>query len=96
MTKHFVALRNSLGYDHMRLHDLRHFAATRLIAEGVPVRTVSGRLGHANPSTTLSVYSHFVEASDQVAAGIMGRIMAESKEMRAKDQAVNSKKSAGK
>ncbi len=79
MTKHFVALRNKLGYDNMRLHDLRHFAATRLIAEGVPVRTVSGRLGHANPTTTLSVYSHFVEASDQDAAGIMGRIMAESK-----------------
>jgi integrase len=95
MTKHFVALRNSLGYDNMRLHDLRHFAATRLIAEGVPVRTVSGRLGHANPSTTLSVYSHFVEASDQDAAGIMGRIMAESKEMRAKDPATKPKKSTG-
>ncbi|MHB1210120.1 MAG: tyrosine-type recombinase/integrase [Acidimicrobiales bacterium] len=95
MTKQFVALRNSLGYDNMRLHDLRHFAATRLIAEGVPVRTVSGRLGHANPSTTLSVYSHFVEASDQDAAGIMGRIMAESKEMRAKNTAAKPKKSTG-
>ena len=95
MTKHFVALRNSLGYDNMRLHDLRHFAATRLIAEGVPVRTVSGRLGHANPSTTLSVYSHFVEASDQDAAGIMGRIMAESKKMRAKDLPAKTKNSTG-
>ena len=93
MTKHFVALRKGLGYDNMRLHDLRHFAATRLIAEGVPVRTVSGRLGHANPSTTLSVYSHFVEASDQDAAGIMGRIMAESKEMRAKGSVAKAKKS---
>lgn len=93
MTKHFVALRNSLGYDNMRLHDLRHFAATRLIAEGVPVRTVSGRLGHANPSTTLSVYSHFVEASDQDAAGIMGRIMAESKKRPVKKSGVTTKKS---
>jgi integrase len=93
MTKHFVTLRDSLGYDNMRLHDLRHFAATRLIAEGVPVRTVSGRLGHANASTTLTVYSHFVEASDQEAAGIMGRIMAESKKMRAKGVAAKTKKS---
>ena len=77
MTKHFVALRNSLGYEDMRLHDLRHFAATRLMAERVPVRTVSGRLGHATPSTTLSVYSHFVETIDQAAAGILGRIIAE-------------------
>jgi len=95
MTNHFTALRNSLGYDNMRLHDLRHFAATRLIAEGVPIRTVSGRLGHANPSTTLSVYTHFVEASDHVAAGIMGRIMAESKKMPAKDPSAKPKKSTG-
>jgi integrase len=59
----------------MRLHDLRHFTATRLIAAGVPVRTVSRRLGHSNPSTTLSVYAHFVEASDQDAASVMGGLV---------------------
>jgi integrase len=75
VTKRFVVLRNQLGYENMRLHDLRHFAATRLIAAGVPVRTVSGRLGHANPSTTLSVYSHFVEASDRDAAVVMGGLV---------------------
>jgi len=32
----------------VRLHDLRHAHATQLLAAGVPVRTVSGRLGHAN------------------------------------------------
>jgi integrase len=45
------------------------------MAAGVPVRTVSGRLGHANPATTLSVYAHFVEASDQDAAAIMGGLL---------------------
>ena len=40
------------------LHQLRHFTATQLIAAGVDVRTVSGRLGHADPSITLMVYSH--------------------------------------
>lgn len=61
-----------------RLHDLRHFAATQALAAGVPVRTVSGRLGHANPATTLNVYSHFLEASDQVAADILGELVAGS------------------
>jgi integrase len=75
VTKRFQVLRHSLGYDNMRLHDFRHFTATRLMAAGVPVRTVSGRLGHANPSTTLSVYSHFVEASDQAAAIVMGGLL---------------------
>jgi len=75
VTKRFQTVRATLGYDHVRLHDLRHFTATRLIAAGVPVRTVSGRLGHANPSTTLAVYAHFVEASDQAAAEVMGELL---------------------
>jgi len=75
VTKRFQKLRDALGYDKMRLHDLRHFTATRLIAAGVPVRTVSGRLGHSDPSTTLSVYAHFVQASDEVAAGVMGDLV---------------------
>ena len=76
VTKKFQKLRDALGLHNVRLHDLRHFTATRLIAAGVPVRTVSGRLGHADPSTTLNVYSHFVEASDQVAASIIGDLIA--------------------
>jgi integrase len=74
VTNQFQAIRDELGFHNMRLHDLRHFAATRLMAAGIPVRTVSGRLGHANPSTTLSVYAHFVEASDQDAALVMGNL----------------------
>jgi hypothetical protein len=79
VTKRFAQVRDELGYGDMRLHDLRHFAATRLMAAGVPVRTVSGRLGHANPSTTLSVYAHFVEASDQEAASVVGKLVSTSK-----------------
>jgi integrase len=77
VTNQFQAIRDALGYDNMRLHDLRHFAATRMMTAGIPVRTVSGRLGHANPATTLSVYTHFVEASDQDAAMVMGSILTE-------------------
>ncbi|MGA2472755.1 MAG: tyrosine-type recombinase/integrase [Acidimicrobiales bacterium] len=58
----------------VRLHDLRHYVATRLLAAGVDVRTVAGRLGHRNPSTTLNVYSHFVPEADQEAAETLGRI----------------------
>jgi site-specific recombinase XerD len=29
------------------LHNLRHYSATELIAAGVDVRTVAGRLGHS-------------------------------------------------
>jgi integrase len=62
------------GVTNVRLHDLRHYVATRLLAAGVDVRTVAGRLGHRNPSTTLNVYSHFVPETDRDAADALGRI----------------------
>lgn len=63
--RQFIRIRRSIGLNSVRLHDLRHFTATRLLSEGVPVRTVSGRLGHANAATTLGVYMYFVEESDR-------------------------------
>ena len=39
-----------------------------MLVNGVDVRTASGRLGHANASTTLDVYSHFVKVADERAA----------------------------
>ena len=76
VTKTFIRVRKRAGLDGVRLHDLRHFAATRLLAAGVPVRTVSGRLGHANAATTLGVYAHFVEESDRDAAATLGALLA--------------------
>ena len=70
----FRSLCRKLGITGVRLHDLRHLHATQLLAAGVPVRTVSGRLGHANASTTLNVYAHFLEASDREAADVVSRL----------------------
>jgi integrase len=55
----------------------RHLAATRLIAAGVDVRTVAGRLGHARASTTLDIYSHWLPARDRDAAAILGQLLDE-------------------
>jgi integrase len=49
------------------LHSLRHGHASQLLSEGVPIPTVSKRLGHANPAITLKLYSHALE-SDELAA----------------------------
>lgn len=70
------------GITGVRLHDLRHFAATRLLSSGVDVRTVSGRLGHANASTTLGVYAHFLQSADQAAAAVLGGILDEARAAR--------------
>ena len=52
------------------IHKLRHYSATELIAAGVDVRTVAGRLGHGGGgTTTLRVYTAWMSESDQRAAG---------------------------
>jgi integrase len=76
ITGGFQRLRERTGLAGVRLHDLRHLHATQLLAAGVPVRTVSGRLGHANAATTLNVYGHFLEASDRQAADVIGGLLA--------------------
>lgn len=45
-----------------RLHDLRHYTATQLFAAGLNPKTVADRLGHADPSVTLSVYTANTDA----------------------------------
>lgn len=50
----------------MNLHQLRHYSATELIAAGVDVRTVAGRLGHGGGgSTTLRAYTAWIAEADQ-------------------------------
>lgn len=59
-----------------RFHDLRHFAATQMIGAGVDVRTVAGRLGHADASTTLRIYADALPERDREAAGVLGALIA--------------------
>jgi integrase len=74
VTLAFSRIRDELGLN-VRLHDLRHFAATSMLVNGQDVRTVSGRLGHADAATTLGVYAHFLESADKDAAEVMGDLL---------------------
>jgi integrase len=73
MTRRFYRLRSRMQLN-VRLHDLRHHVATQLLAAGVDVVTVAGRLGQ-DPAVTLRTYSHFVPARDKAAAEIMGGLL---------------------
>jgi integrase len=54
------------------LHALRHYSATELLAGGVDLRTVAGRLGHGGGgSTTLKVYAAWVAGADKKAANLL-------------------------
>ncbi|MEX6430646.1 tyrosine-type recombinase/integrase [Ferrimicrobium acidiphilum] len=74
-SKLFRRITDNFGLKELHLHSLRHFAATQLVAAGMDIRTVSGRLGHADASVTLKVYSHVLEAKNQGAAAIMGALL---------------------
>lgn len=50
--------RDRLGLPGTRVHDLRHFVASQLLAAGVDTVTVQARLRHASATTTLAFYGH--------------------------------------
>jgi integrase len=70
-----------------RFHDLRHYFASLLIADGVDVKTVQARLRHASAKTTLDVYGHLWPDKDEstratVAAAIAARIESPAESLR--------------
>jgi integrase len=59
----------------VRFHDLRHTAATLLLAQGVDPRTIMETLGHSQISLTLNTYSHVLPALQRRAATEMDAIL---------------------
>lgn len=56
-------------------HDLRHTHASWLLNAGVPITTVSRRLGHENIQTTVNIYGHLDRSSDAAAADVMAKLL---------------------
>lgn len=54
----------------VRFHDLRHARGTWELDEGIPLPSVSERLGHKDPSTTSRIYAHGTDTHNERAAGI--------------------------
>lgn len=64
--------RDSHGFQGLKVHELRHTQATMLLANGVDVKTVQTRLGHADASLTLNTYAHAVKENDRKAGDLIG------------------------
>lgn len=59
------------GLPPIRFHDLRHTHATLLLRQGRRIEEVAKRLGHADPATTLRLYSHVLaDQQPELAAAI--------------------------
>lgn len=75
VTSAWRALVARTGIGHLRLHDLRHTAATLSLSAGIPVQDVADMLGHSSASITLDVYSHAVAEGPRRVADAMDRAL---------------------
>lgn len=71
------AVREGIGLpEGFRFHDLRHFYASLLIADGANVKVVQARLRHASAKTTLDTYSHLFPDTEESTRAAVGAALA--------------------
>jgi integrase len=75
-SRDFRGLLRRAGLPPIPFHDLRHTAATILLASGVHPKMVQEMLGHATIAMTLDVYSHVTPTMHDEAAATMERVLA--------------------
>jgi integrase len=72
----FKPLLESANLPKIRFHDLRHTSATILLSAGVHPKVVQERLGHAQISVTLDIYSHVLPGMQREAAAKFDELLA--------------------
>jgi integrase len=75
ITAMFNRLVDRAGAPRIRLHDVRHTYATLSLDNGIDLKVVSDRLGHANVYVTAQVYGHPSTGHDRKAAEKMASII---------------------
>ncbi|WP_376773822.1 tyrosine-type recombinase/integrase [Lipingzhangella halophila] len=76
MLRRFRDLAAQAGLPPIRLHDLRHGAATLMLAAGTDVKVVQETLGDTRVSTTLDVYTSVVPALFHASAQAVAELVA--------------------
>lgn len=63
------------GFRHVTCHGLRHTYCSLLLAQNVPIQTVSKYLGHSDSTVTLKVYSHFIPDTQERALNALDKLI---------------------
>ena len=69
VTRRFVALTKAAGLRQVRLHDLRHGAASLMLAAGVPMAIGLKMLRRPSIGITVDTYDHLSEDTARTASG---------------------------
>lgn len=74
------------GLPHVTPHMLRHTSATLLLMEGIPIKSVSKRLGHSKASTTSDIYGHSLKSVEDIAADKLDAMLNPSSQLKKNDE----------
>ena len=86
VTEHFAWIIQKYGLRKIRFHDLRHTAASLLLANGVPMKQIQIWLGHSTFSTTADIYAH-LDVSAQRETGLVAASLYDAAPREARDRA---------
>lgn len=75
MNREFKKICNDAGLGNWHPHELRHSAASLMLAQGVKLQVVSDVLGHASIRMTADVYGHLLAPDRQAAAEAIGNAL---------------------
>jgi len=78
VTKAARRIARKAGLAGVSLHTMRHSHGSQLLSLGVPLPTVSKRLGHSNTHVTATIYSHALPTDETAAARIWNQAMSGS------------------
>jgi len=71
----FATICQHAGLEHRHPHELRHSAASLMLASGVKLQVVSEVLGHASIRMTADVYGHILAPDREAAADAMDKAL---------------------
>lgn len=78
VTYYWRRARAKASVQELKMHDLRHYFASGLIAAGCDVVTVQRALGHASATTTLNIYAHLWPTAEDRTRAAADRLLTEA------------------
>jgi integrase len=93
VTKAARRIAKKAGLAGVSLHTMQHSHGSQLLSLGVPLPTVSKRLGHSNVHVTAAVYSHALPADEIAAAKLWNEALSATMEQPPTEQPSKAKPS---